>query len=188
MRKADREHPSSDQIRCVFKRKNNSLQLSGIIGRHDGLELNGHHYPEAIAMQLPRSNGLSSVEGHPGSAAMSPFRLKRAIDFIERNLEEPLRLEDIAAAAGLSPPHFGRCFKRDTGYTPYRYVMMRRIDLSKRLILSTELSFIQVALASGFGSQPSFNASFRKIVGTSPGKWKQRTLQACPSRSVLVAG
>lgn len=138
-------------------------------------------------MHLPRSNGLSSVEAHPTPTAMSPFRLKRAIDFIERNLEEPLRLKDIAAAAGLSPPHFGRSFKHDTGYTPYRYVMIRRVDLSKRLILMNEMSFIQVALASGFGSQPSFNASFRKIVGTSPGIWKQRTLQACPSRSVLLA-
>lgn len=172
----------------MFKLKKNLLQLSGIIGRHDGLESNGHHYPEAIAMHLPRSNGLFSAEAHLTPTAMSPFRLKRAIDFIERNLAEPLRLKDIAAAAGLSPPHFGRSFKHDTGYTPYRYVMMRRVDLSKRLILSSELSLIQVALASGFGSQPSFNASFRKIVGTSPGKWKQRTLQACTSRSVLLAG
>ena len=138
-------------------------------------------------MPLPCSDSPLS-EARSTAAAMSPFRLNRALKFIEQNLEEPLQLKDIAAAAGLSPPHFRRCFKHDTGYTPYRYTIMKRIDLAKRLLVESDLSMIQIALASGFGSQPRFNAAFKKIVGTSPGLWKQSMVTDNSSRSALLAG
>lgn len=105
--------------------------------------------------------------------AMSPFRLKRVLNFIEDNLEENLTMRDLAEAADLSLYHFTRCFKRDTGFTPYRYIIERRIAKAKELISGSQMPLAQVALASGFGSQANFTSMFHRVVGMPPGVWRK---------------
>lgn len=130
-------------------------------------------YGIGLAVHLLRKYGEQPVCMVREECAMSPFRLKRVLDFIEHNLEENLTMRDLAEEAGLSLYHFTRCFKQDTGYTPYRYIIERRIAKAKELISSSDMPLAQVALACGFGSQANFTSMFHRLVGMPPGVWRK---------------
>ncbi len=106
-------------------------------------------------------------------AAIAPYRLRRAKQYLEDNLCQEIRLEDMAAAAGLSPYHFCRQFKQATGVTPLRYVLERRIDRAKQLILDTETPLVDLSLLLGFSSQSHFTVIFRKLTGQTPRRYRE---------------
>lgn len=91
---------------------------------------------------------------------------------IEARLDEALTIETMAAEAGLSPFHFARAFRVSTGDSPHRFVLGRRIARARRGIDRGE-TLAQVASRCGFASQSHFTARFRKIVGVTPGQYRQ---------------
>jgi AraC-like DNA-binding protein len=102
-----------------------------------------------------------------------PWRLKRAVDYIEGRLAEPLRLADIAAAAGLTRMHFAAQFRAATGLRPHEYVLRRRIEHAQRMLVSNEVSLVDVALSVGFQTQAHFTSIFKRFVGQPPRAWRQ---------------
>jgi len=102
-----------------------------------------------------------------------PWRLKRAIDYIEAKLAEPLRLADIASAAGLTRMHFAAQFRAATGVRPHEYVLRRRIEHAQRMLVSNDVSLINVALSVGFQTQAHFTSIFKRFVGQPPRAWRQ---------------
>lgn len=123
-----------------------------------------------LAGCLLRLAGYRAQE--PSPLALAPRRLRRALDLIEARLAEDIGLDDIAEAAGLSPHHFSRAFRAATGMPPYRYLTHQRIARARRLIEETGLSLAQIAFECGFGSQGQFTATFTRLVGISPGRWR----------------
>jgi AraC family transcriptional regulator len=96
-------------------------------------------------------------------------RVNRAIDHIVANLAEPLRLEDVSAAAGFSPFHFHRVFKSLLGETLNQFV--KRLRLERALFLmshSPARSLTDIALHCGFSPSSDFSRSFRQHFGTAP--------------------
>ena len=89
------------------------------------------------------------------------------------HLFEPIGVQDAAAAVSLSPSHFSRQFKARTGYSPYEYIVLRRIDKAKYMLASTELSVKEIAYATGYNSEENFIHSFRKNVGVAPGIFRK---------------
>ena len=100
-------------------------------------------------------------------------RIAQAIRYMNRHLFEPISVQDAAAAASLSPSHFSRQFKARTGYSPYEYIVLRRIDKAKYMLSSTELSVKEIAYATGYNSEENFIHSFRKNVGIAPGLFRK---------------
>jgi AraC-like DNA-binding protein len=81
----------------------------------------------------------------------------------------------LAAVARLSVSHFSRAFRVSFGQPPHGYVMSRRIEKAKRLILSNEpMSLAQVALSCGLSDQAHLSRMFRNLVGESPTAWRRR--------------
>ena len=105
--------------------------------------------------------------------AISPTRLRRVLDFIESNLAADIELEDLASVAGSSRFHFSRAFREATGFPPYRYLIHRRIDAAKTMLLQDDLSIAEIAQHCGFNSQSQFTAMFRQVFGTSPGRFRR---------------
>ncbi len=96
-------------------------------------------------------------------------RVNRAIDHIVRHLAEPLRLEQVSAAAGFSPFHFHRVFKALLGETLNQFV--KRLRLERALYLMSHAprrSLTQVALDCGFASSSDFSRSFKQHYGQPP--------------------
>ena len=101
----------------------------------------------------------------------SPYtaRVNRAIDHVMRHLGEPLRLEAVAAAAGLSPFHFHRIFKAFAGETLNDFVKRHRLERALRLMShAPRRSLTDVALDCGFASSSDFSRCFRQRFGVAP--------------------
>lgn len=105
--------------------------------------------------------------------------LRRARDVADRNYAEPLDLEALAAAAGVSKYHFLRCFAAEYGETPMQYVTRRRIERATDLLRATNLTVTEICHLVGYTSLGSFSAKFRELVGMSPSEY-QRTQAGGP--------
>lgn len=99
------------------------------------------------------------------------WRLRRAIDYIDANLADPITLQDIAQHTGLSRMHFAMQFRITTGRTPHAFLLSQRVERAKSL-LQEGMPIVQAALAVGFQAQAHFTTAFRKMNGITPGRWR----------------
>ncbi|KGR86189.1 AraC family transcriptional regulator [Lysinibacillus odysseyi] len=115
-------------------------------------------------------------------------RMLGAIDYIERNLDNNLFIEDIADVACMSKFHFQRMFSMLTGYTVSEYIRNRRITLAAQELVNSKLKVIDVAMKYGYESPESFTKAFRKIHGISPSAAKKnsQSLKAYPKLSFQI--
>lgn len=102
---------------------------------------------------------------------LSPAALRRVVDFMDANIDQPLAIDDLAAVAGLSAFHFSRMFKRSTGESPHGFVLRRRIERAKGLIEGGRDSLADIAVSCGFSGQSHFTARFRQVAGVTPGQY-----------------
>jgi AraC-like DNA-binding protein len=107
------------------------------------------------------------------TGGLAVWQEDRAIELLNEHLDGDLALADLAAECGLSPGRFMRAFKKSFGVPVRRYLLNKRVDVAKSLLLHSNESLLTVALEVGFSDQPAFNRSFREIVGTSPGQWRR---------------
>ncbi len=105
-------------------------------------------------------------------STLEPKKLQRVLDFIESRLRENITLEDLAGQACLSAFHFSRLFHEATGMPPHRYVIERRIEAARKMLLSKRSTLAEIALDTGFGSQANFSRTFRKSTGMTPGQYR----------------
>jgi len=91
-----------------------------------------------------------------------------AAEYIARNLDAALSLDDISAAAGVSPAHMERLCNRATGMSVIQYCRARRMERAKELLREGMLTITAVANATGFSSVHYFSRTFKSVVGMSP--------------------
>ncbi|HEX6423932.1 MAG TPA: helix-turn-helix transcriptional regulator [Acidimicrobiales bacterium] len=94
--------------------------------------------------------------------------LLRARDLADRRYAEPLTVADLAGAAGLSPAHFSREFRRTFGEAPHRYLLTRRLERAAALLRDTDRRVTEICFAVGLASVGSFTTSFRRVYGVTP--------------------
>jgi AraC family transcriptional regulator len=96
-------------------------------------------------------------------------RVNLAIDRIHGRLHEPIRLDDLAAAAMLSPHHFHRVFQALVGETPADFVKRLRLEKALRLMaFEKRHSLSRIAMSCGFASSADFSRSFKQKFGVAP--------------------
>jgi len=102
-------------------------------------------------------------------AFVPPARhLLRAKDLADARYAEPLGVDDLARAAGLSRAHFSREFRRAFGEPPHAYLLTRRLERAAALLRTTDRSVAEICLAVGLQSVGSFTTSFTRAFGRSP--------------------
>jgi AraC-like DNA-binding protein len=94
--------------------------------------------------------------------------LTRAKDLADARYFEPLGVDDLARAAGLSRAHFSREFRRAFGESPHSYLLTRRLERAAALLRTTDRSVADVCLSVGLQSLGSFTTSFTRHFGKSP--------------------
>ncbi|MGH9833344.1 MAG: helix-turn-helix domain-containing protein [Blastocatellia bacterium] len=104
-------------------------------------------------------------------------KLRRVLEFMDENLERDLTLAELAEVADLSPFHFARSFKQTTGSTPIQFLMQRRIDFARRLLVESELPIVEIGLRAGFKNQSHFATLFRKITAMTPKAYRNEHLR-----------
>ena len=128
-----------------------------------------------LSQMLHRILGLLLLDDTSPAHAGSD-RIAEAIRYMNRHLFEELSVQEVAASVSLSSSHFSRQFKAKTGYSPYEYIILRRIDKAKYLLTSTQLSVKEIAYATGYNSEENFIHSFRSNVGIAPGLFRKHPI------------
>jgi AraC-like DNA-binding protein len=94
--------------------------------------------------------------------------LLRAKDLADGRYFEPLTVADLARAAGLSPAHFSREFRKAYGEAPHQYLLTRRLERAAALLRNTDRSVTEICFDVGLSSVGSFTTSFRRVYGRTP--------------------
>jgi len=122
----------------------------------------------------PVGSPTPEARGNPPrrGGGLIKWRLKRVTDFIDAHLGKRLTLTEMAAAAGLSRMHFAAQFRGATGLRAHEYLLKRRVDRAKALLLETREPVAQIALVVGFQTQAHFTTVFKRFVGETPHQWR----------------
>lgn len=99
--------------------------------------------------------------------------IQDAKKYIIEHLNENLTVQNISNVIHMSPSHFSRIFKQQTGFSPYDFVLISRLNRAKDYLQKTDMSISQIAYEIGFNSESNFIYFFTKNTGQSPGKFRK---------------
>ncbi|HVT90708.1 MAG TPA: AraC family transcriptional regulator [Tepidisphaeraceae bacterium] len=111
-----------------------------------------------------------SSQGVPGPAQ----RVLQTIHYMKQHLAEPLRVQQLAGLANLSPAHYSTRFKMQTGYSPMHYFIRLRMHAACQLLDTTELSVKEIADLAGYQDPLYFSRLFHSINDQSPSEYRKR--------------
>jgi LacI family transcriptional regulator len=108
-----------------------------------------------------------------GYVALNDPDVRDALRLIRESLEDKLTVDDLAAAVHVSPRTLLRKFKQTLGRSPGELVRQMRLDEARRLIISTDLTFQQIATRTGLGAASQFGHAIKNATGQSPGELRK---------------
>lgn len=139
--------------------------------------INGCNHPTEISLSLdiykifiellnPQSvnnKGESSYED----------RIQSVKEYISENLNDNITVAKLADIVNMSSSHFSRVFKQQTGFSPYDYILISRLNRAKYLLQVTDMTVASIAYEIGFNSESNFIYFFTENEGISPGKFRK---------------
>ena len=155
------------QVRAAMLAVNDELTTDAAGGR-----LAAESLANLLAVHLIRYASTPHAPARRTDGALPQRKLRAVVECIEEQLDANLTLDQLAAAAHLSAYHFARQFKAATGLPPHQYVIARRIERAKEILLSeTDLSLAEIATLVGFSDQSQFTRHFKRLIGVTPGRF-----------------
>jgi AraC-like DNA-binding protein len=135
---------------------------------------------EAARASISRASSLLWVEINKDSEhdpasrrALLGWQIRRVREYVEAHLAGRILVSDLSAVAQRSEGHFSRAFKRTFGISPHAYVLRRRVEKATHLMLVSDDSLSDIALACGMNDQAHFCNSFRQMTGQTPAAWRR---------------
>lgn len=117
---------------------------------------------------------MPNAESTTTEETLSPAR--RAVQYIQAHLSEPLSLSDIAAQIDYSPSHLIRLFQKEFHRSPHEYLISMRIDHAKYLLKTTALPIKIIAAEVGYQTESGFTNAFTEKIGISPRQFRELPL------------
>ena len=132
----------------------------------------GENVANTIADQLiystPRTDQDTQRLSIPTRIGVRHPKLSQVIQMMEANIEEPMSPADLAEEVGMSTRQLERLFRRYLNRSPKRYYMELRLQKARNLLMQTDMSVINVALACGFASPSHFSKCYRSHYNSTP--------------------
>lgn len=128
-----------------------------------------------VVALLTHLEGRAAAPSSPGPGVLGR-RVAAVLDHIEANLTRPLRMAELAEVACVRPRRLANLFAAETGCSPHRYVLQRRLERAKSLLRDPELTVEQIARAVGFSDGSQLSKVFRRHTGEAPGAYRRVVL------------
>lgn len=151
--------------------------------QRDGREWVGALRPPLAPRPTPMPAALRPAAPAPAPApastaaavggGLAPRAQRAVLAYIAAHLDAEIRVDALAATAGLSPKHFSRVFRHSLGCTPHRYLMRQRVQRAAELLVATAQTPAAIAQATGFADQSHMTRCFLRELGTSPCRYRR---------------
>ena len=153
----------------------NPEQIADLIFRlYDGIRMEDTAPEIDLSLNLYR---LLAEFSHPLHNEENNIRyeanIRDAKRYVSEHLNQTIRVGDLAHAAHMSPSHFSRIFKQQTGFSPYDYVLVSRLNRAKEYLQKTNMTVSEIAYEVGFNSDTNFIFFFKSNTGISPAKFRK---------------
>lgn len=126
------------------------------------------------AQWSPAAHGHADQVSRPSAhGGLATWQLRKAQSMMTEASGGRVSMPGVARACGLSHSHFNQAFKISVGMSPRQWLAERRIERAKWLLINTEHTLANVALACGFSEQCHFTRMFTRSVGMAPGVWRR---------------
>ena len=116
-------------------------------------------------------HGRRPAEGPAPERARRP-ELRRAVAVMDRHLEDPMPLPEIARRIGYSVSHFKQCFRAETGQSPGEFYLKRRLAAARAAIADSNEPLVMIAQRFGFNSSQYMANCFKRITGRTPSSYR----------------
>lgn len=103
----------------------------------------------------------------------TPFIIKLTIKYINDHIRDSIEIEELVKLTRWEMHHFLRMFTKYVGLSPYQYILKRKIDVSKALLIETDNQIIDIAFEIGFNSHTNFSTRFKKFTGITPEEYRK---------------
>jgi AraC-like DNA-binding protein len=123
----------------------------------------------------PRSIPTVFFRQSPRAARHLPLELRRARQYLDDHLQQPLYLAEAAAVAGHSVSWLHRQFRRELQTTPAQYIMAARVRVARHLLATSTLGIAEVGQAVGIDDPYYFSKLFKRHAGVSPRTFRRRS-------------
>ncbi|MGN0181819.1 MAG: AraC family transcriptional regulator [Candidatus Ornithomonoglobus sp.] len=110
----------------------------------------------------------------PNGSKLRDFYVHEAVEYIEKNFQNDISVESIAAVCGLNRSYFGKIFKETMGKSPQEFLMDYRMIKAAELLKLTKLSVGDIGNAVGYKNPLHFSRAFKNVYGISPREWRNR--------------
>ena len=182
-------HSDTAELLCIFSARSRSFSnriavddtvLRGQIMMLEN-ELSAHLPCCAVQARYLLFSALTHIirtydyvdrERTTGTPSAVTGNIKRAIRYMDDNLESRLTLQDIAAVACLTPTYFSSIFKKLNGISPWDYITIKRVERAVELLKSTDLTKLEIAERCGFSGSSNFYKAFAHVTGKKPGDYQ----------------
>ncbi len=113
------------------------------------------------------------VNGRKSVGGLAPWQIRRACDFIEAHLDADPSISHLSRECRVSAGYFSRAFRATVGMAPHQWIIKRRVERAKSVMISSQRSLAEIASMCGFADQSHFGRVFAFEVGMSPAKWRR---------------
>lgn len=166
----DRNNPTTKEIASLLLRMQKEAEE-----KPEAYELMIKTYLLNILVLLIRNYDYVARENTPSLQSEKLFRMENAINYMDDHITDSLTLDEIAKRAGMSRTYFSSVFKTLNGLTPWEYIGLKRIELAKQALRTSDLSVLEIAFDCGFNNVSHFNRLFKKATGLNPMEYKSKS-------------
>ena len=139
-------------------------------GRKSGWEWMVKAHILTLLVLLSRDfSPLSEPEHFSGQTVAA---VSAALDYINRNLTQPITLQALSEVSGVSRNYLCAAFRKLNGATLWSYILIKRIDLAREYLRKSDRTVLDIAICCGFNSTANFNKAFRKYTGCTPSQYR----------------
>lgn len=123
----------------------------------------------ALAIRLLENDGQPRKDPIPAHTTLGSRQQRQLADFIEEHIDQSLSLVELAQIAGMSTSRLKPLFHATFGMPVHKYVLTRRVERARLLLLGADMPLAEIALATGFAHQSHMSHWMRRILGLTPG-------------------